>query len=289
MTKSIWFILNLFLAIAAVIVTLRVSRQDLDAVRGVSGDSSPTAGTPLDEPATSPLEKAAAIDADERLEDLDELWRMSLFRPDRSEELVLEGDEEGEEAPTAYEFELIGIGVLGKQATATILTKAERAAASARDRAKAATDGAQTSSQRHVYILGQEIQDTGFTLSDIQMDEVEITKGPLTKNLVLKRDDKASQGRVDAVVKARESDRKQAEAEARQAEKQAATEQPPPGTPPPPPPPPPAPVPGPGGTATSEQTGTASATTLSQSAQERIREALERRREILERQKAQRE
>jgi hypothetical protein len=308
MSKLSWFLLNVCLLIAAVLATGMVLRQQPGArwvTRGAARNAAPPSSTPPTTARTSkPGGSGAGASHSLTAAELDELWQKSLFCPARTEEINEDTGAPATAQPQAIEFELVGIGVIGDKSAAIILTQQARVASpvvrSAAARGTGSTRGSGKDKggptpapepTKHVYVAGQAIGDTGYTVKEIKPTEVVLTKGAEERILKVERGDNASEQRSKVAVD--DETRRRAEIAAKEPPKPppAATA---PGLPPPPPPPPP--VPGVAGAAAVGSTRTpvpvatgaatpaapvAPSSTLSQ--EERIQRALEERRRILER------
>jgi hypothetical protein len=199
---------------------------------------------------------------------LDDLWKHSLFRPDRTE--VVGDDEEADEQADSnqpQDMELIGIGIIGKESAAVILVRAT----TTRRRNVRTPQPEPKKQTRHVYRLGQTIAETGYVLKEITLTQVTLVRGADERILELEHGDRGSQQRS---AQAEAAEKKAKEASPSKTNGKTATKL----TPPPPPPPPMA-------TPTTSTSGKTSTTTSADktSREERIRRALEARRQILER------
>lgn len=220
--------------------------------------------------------------------DVTSLWQDTLFNPDRTEAVDNEGEgEEDPKPPPPSDMELIGIGVINKDAAALILLRQSRPTSRRRvGRPPTSVAGAATEKptqtdeernpKRHVFRKGDEVADTGWVVEEIELASVTLRRNEEERVLELDTGDSASTGRNTAA--AAESARALATTAPKPTPKPAAT---PPETPkrtptrtPPPPPPPP---PGAGGAGGPPIPGGDA-----QSKSERIRRALEARRRLLE-------
>lgn len=193
------------------------------------------------------------------------LWEDVLFHPDRREGVEIVGDPETvDDRPSPTNMQLMAIGVINQEAAAVIVLNEPR-----RGRGQTTTRRTQ-----HVYKLGAEIDQTGYTIKEITLNEVLLVKGEEERVLRLFSDDEASRNRRTAAVQARAVQAAASETEASA------------GAPPPPPPPPPVPVmPGRRGreAARDQQPSERRDGDDDLTREERIRLALERRRELIER------
>ncbi len=261
MTRIGWFIVNLALFAAAVAAT-RAVLQPAPQPPAPAGNQTPEAQNPRRPaskiPGIPPRAHQALVQTAVR--EIDSLWKNTLFRPERTEEV-----QDGTGKPAAKkpgpeaQFELLGIGKIGERAAAIILVKSHtlsrrpyirplylrtrtvnRAHSGRTSRPKAETP--------HVYMLGASIEDTGYVLKKIEPDQVVLAKGDEEKILKLDRGDTGSLKRNEAA--AREEKARNQKAAAHKAKPLPRKKTRPvvsPGRPPPPPPaPPPAAVPGPG-------------------------------------------
>jgi hypothetical protein len=255
-----------------------------------------------------PQSRPAADDvqiADSRLgaDELDDLWKNTLFRPERTEEVADPDAEETEEkAPDQVQLELIGVGKIGDKPVAIILEKTPvRRAIRRRIRRPGAPEVEEEESPaktQHIYREGAEVGDTGYTVSRIDFNEVLLVRGDEELTLKLEAGDDQSQGRRDRAVasaKAREAEQAAEEAKEEKARETAASASP--GSPPPPPPPPVAApsVPAPEGGKTPPKTTasgetspkTTAGSTSAMTREERLRRAKLLRERILQRRQEQ--
>ncbi len=269
--SRLYWLLNLVLASLAVLAILWVANQQPQARRELPRRLS-------EEAAVGSLQSGAGTEGVELavrplMENLDDLYKRSLFRPDRSEVLeeVEDTDDQDDSAP--QDMELIGIGIIGKEAAAIILVKE---APQRRIRGRVVSSAVpEKKPTRHVYRIGQSVADSGYIIKEIELKRVVLERGDEERVLELQHGDQGSQQRVAT-----------AEAEAKKAAAVPTTpsvtpsEKSPTLTPPPPPPPPP------GGLGTPSAPSATATTPETLSREERIRRALEARRRILERRKA---
>lgn len=106
-----------------------------------------------------------------------ELYRKSLFHPDRTESVAL-AESESSDAPV--DMELIGIGRIGDKAVAVIVTR--KGPGASRDRKKTTAE----TPDRNIYAEGQQIGKSGYKVSTIGLSEVQIIKGKEKRTLELK-------------------------------------------------------------------------------------------------------
>lgn len=148
---------------------------------------------------------------------IDELWKRTLFREERTEQISGAQDpEEADEAVPAsgVQMELIGVGRIGGKPVAIILVKRASARASGRTktptraglqanrRAKTAAKAAEpqaessaTEGTRHVYKVGDEVEKTGYIVEEILFSEVRLMRGGVELLLSLDAKDSESGNR----------------------------------------------------------------------------------------------
>ena len=207
------------------------------------------------------------------------IWKQSLFRPDRSE------DESAEDGSTAEEekssdLDLIAICIIGKGKVAVILTP--QAATQPQPRAFMPGGGMMPNTPanqkkperiKHVFSVGQTIGNTGYTIKEINNNDVLIARGGVEKTLEISFGDESSKKRMDDA--AGESRRREETNRALAAGNQAAVSKT--NQPPPPPPPPTPTMPGMSGGTTSQPPA------MTEETRKRIEEIKKRRAEILQR------
>ncbi len=289
MSRTGWFITNLLLAVVAALTTRAILRPPTVSEAASAGRRR-AAVDPTQRAAPVPVKDAgsgshsALVTA--VLGEADTLWKDSLFRPDRTEDIVTEATAPSATPNAAVQFELIGVGLIADKSAAIILVKSNRprtTSPTSRGRGSRPLPSAPPERKRHVYRLGDEIADTGYVLKEIKLTEVTVARGDQTQVLKLERGDASSKKRKEDAAREEAARKRKAAATAKSSGNRTGTAAAP-GLPPPPPPPPPAAVPGgPGGPPTpGRKTTTPAPTTY----QERMRRALEARRRILERRKA---
>ncbi len=141
--------------------------------------------------------------------DVEPLWAHSLFRPDRTEEESAGG---GDAAQLAN-LELIGVAIVGESKAAIIVgpETADASAATGASRfgrggftaapaAAATATGADKAKEKakRVYRLGQVVGNTGYTISAINLEDVELTKGSDVQTLMINRGSENSKKRLAA-------------------------------------------------------------------------------------------
>lgn len=160
--------------------------------------------------------------------DLHELYTQSLFSPERSE--VLGQIEATETAATGtLNMELIGIGAMGDTAAAVILVHNRQ------PRRGPHLGQAEKATTRHVYRLGQQVENTGYIIREISLTEVVLVKGDEERILRLEAADAGSTARKEVATAPQTAKlvQQQLAAQATTAAAAAAKE---PGNPPPAPP-----------------------------------------------------
>jgi hypothetical protein len=257
--SRLYGLLNVILAVAAVYVVSWMLGQK-PAERW---ELPKTRTLPASAPRVMDRERTVAADPARQIA-LDDLWKHSLFRPDRTEEV---GDEETDEVADSnqpQDMELIGIGIIGKESAAVILVRAT----TTRRRNVRTSQPEPKKQTRHVYRLGETIAETGYVLKEITLNQVTLVRGADERVLELEHGDRGSQQRS---AQAEAAEKKAKEATPSKTNGKTATTL----TPPPPPPPPMS-------TPTAGKTSTTTSADKT-SREERIRRALEARRQILER------
>mgnify|MGYP006273665367 CR=1 FL=1 len=246
--RSLFPLINLGLAVlvAGGTMALREHRPETRWEEVAPFDIQPTTETPANAAAQVPPFRAVALGEEEK----SILWEKTLFHPRRTDEVPTVEGPPDDDAPTTpqrnLDMELIGIGKMGDRQAAIILVKASRRR----------TD--QPSGTRNVYRLGDDIQDTGYTLVNIQTSDVELKRGDESRILALNSGDTPSERRAQAA----------AQDAAQRTRSQRAKSSPPP-------PPPPPPVPGGAGADKNESPEEAER-------REKIRRAIEARKALLE-------
>ncbi len=202
---------------------------------------------------------------------MDTLWQRTLFRPERTEAVSLEQEENEDDEPERkqerFEMELIGLGRIGDKSATVIRVKKTRGGRSDKKDLK-----------KNVYRLNDSVQDTGFEVTDIALDKVTLSRGDETRELTLTKSDSASKKRRKEAVRAEKQ--KEKERKKRQQEKEEKEDKPEP--------PPPPPAPGAPDSEADEERGQAEGQQKKRqedeelTKRERIKRALEARRRILE-------
>lgn len=209
MNKLFWLI-NVSLLLVAILVTTAVasSKSKTATVQEVDAGSERKRAEPSSRMSqVSPSTVGAATD------DTDVLWQKSLFRPDRTEEESSNSEEvTGPANQAADGMELIGIGVIGTESAAIILTKeagpvppmraaftGPKAGGSGKPAEKDKTPAVKT---QHIYKLGQVVGLTGFKVKEIKLAEVILAKGAEERTLKLEKGDAASKTRSESAAAA---------------------------------------------------------------------------------------
>ena len=278
MSTLFWF-LNAGLLLLAVMATVTVSHyqpaQRMD-LKWEKTDAIKERG----EPGMKPGESPTAI-RNQPVGDTEILWKNTLFRPDRTEDIDTQNQAMPEAVTPVSEMELVGIAIIGNDAAAIILLQDHNTPQRSLRSKLPNSPGAGKDNKdkpapvKHIYRLGQPVGESGFTLKEIRMTEVVLTRGEEERILKLDKGDASSKARNENAAK----------------EAIARTPPLPPSPVPvqpngagiPPPPPPPPPLPGgvglpPAGAGTAFNAQAAG----SQSKGDRIKAALEARRRILE-------
>jgi len=263
---KVYFILHIILGSSAIIGTLW-GWQSFGEVRDVLNkeqikDKTPVVSSPEITGTTRTSERDTKSFPNKKI-----LWEKFLFSPQRSEGVDISEPDTSEKDRNKVDMELVGIGSMGSKSAAIIFVTSQ-------GRSK-------KENKRHVYVKGSQVEDTGYTVDKIGLQEVTLIRANGEEERVLRihRQDDASQGRSKTAAKhaaqARQSREKEAEEE--KEEKESA---------PKPPPPPPAPQPGPSGGPSGED---ASRSQRSQEQEERLEERKERLKKLREIMKKRRE
>ena len=126
-------------------------------------------------------------------EDIDILHQRSLFNEERSEQIEQSDEAEKQEPEKPVDMELIGIGVVGDTAAAVILVPKRRR--------RGNVDSAGKQGTRHVYRLGQRVEDTGYKITDITLNEVFLSRAGSERVLRLQTSDDASLARKNKAAR----------------------------------------------------------------------------------------
>lgn len=219
MNRLLWLLLNLVLVAAFCGMGLLLAENDprarWDQLRkdALDAEQDPVAKPARDEEAeeTSPAVR-------DRMDSkaLETLWRRSLFRPDRTEDVAKADDDgESEEKPPQDEwtFELKATARLNERRIAIIQIDQAKRAPVRRGRVtrpthtrkrpaispKAKPDEAKKKPKR-LFREGETLAETGYVLVEIRMDEVVIRKGDDERILTIERDDAGSIERREAAA-----------------------------------------------------------------------------------------
>ena len=255
MNRFLWFLVNLSLVAAFCGVAMLVARSDprsrWDTIRqqAVAEDPAVAAKPPAPVPVVD--EAVASRDVLDG-KTLETLWRRSLFRPDRTEDVAASSDEaKPDEGPPADEwlFELKATAILDTYRAAIIQIDPAKRAPARNVRvvhpvrrpgvppvAPSAAPPEGTKKPKRLFREGDALNETGYVLVEVRSGEVTIRKGEDEKVLVIDRVDPGSLSRRDAAAEAAEAAAKTAPPD----ENQNKEKEPPPNrpvhTPPPPPP-----------------------------------------------------
>lgn len=300
MNNLMWILANCALLAAAYGVTVWVRDYDPRPTTWTVQADGEDDGAAKGRPQSRAADSDAALADGSRLgqDELDDLWKNTLFRPERTEEVADPDAEEAEEkAPDQVQLELIGVGKIGEKPVAIILEKTPaRRAIRRRIRRPGAPEEEEEeppAKTQHIYREGAEVGDTGYTVSRIDFSEVLLVRGDEELTLKLEAGDDQSQGRRDrAVATAKAKEAEQAAEDAKEEKTKQAAVAASPGSPPPPPPPPVAApsVPAPDGQKTppsAAAAGSAGTPTSAMTREERLRRAKLLRERILQRRQEQ--
>lgn len=253
MSKIYWF-LNLAMLVSAAVATSWLSGQDPE--QRWDTRSAQLLQTTADGPKTVvDTGSMRAAMPPIGLGAIDDLWKRSLFRPDRTEDIGASEEVKKEAAAEEFTLELVGIGRIGDKAAAIIRDTKQRVArptrrttrtARARTAVARAAQAAQAAAESErkptpVYVVGDEVGATGWVVKQISFDEVIVERNGEEKPLRLDFEDTDSIARNTTAAKEDEKDEADSEADKPEKEEEPAriavggTIE----TPPPPPPPPP--------------------------------------------------
>lgn len=220
MNRLFWLILNLSLVLAACGIALLLSEDDpagrWNAAKAQElAAAEPPATNPLPErdalpPVTTPNRNA--LDG----KTLETLWRRSLFRPERTEDIEVkaEADRAAEEPVRKVEFELVATGMIKDRWVAVLEVKQGPMPRSVpppnrgsvgrptTGRPSAPKEAATPPRTRHVYKVGDAVEDTGYSVIEIHKSDVLLRKGEEDLVVSLETADETSQARRDAAVQA---------------------------------------------------------------------------------------
>ena len=187
----IYFMLHMILVVAAVAGTFwgwqnfRQARETVGKVNAqedvsVSSEPETTAGNRTSRRKTKSFP------------DKNILWEAFLFSPQRSEGVDITESSTSNKSDhnrKKIDMELVGIGSLGSKSAAIIFVKS-------RNRNK-------KENNRHVYVKGAQVEDTGYKVDKITLQEVTLVRANGEEERVLRihRQDSASQGRSKTAAK----------------------------------------------------------------------------------------
>lgn len=272
MNRLFWLILNLSLVLAACGIALLLSEDD-PAERWSALKAQELAAAEL--PSTNPAPERDALPpvaAPSRnaldSKTLETLWRRSLFRPERTEDIEVkaEADKAAEEPLRKVEFELVATGMIKDRWVAVLEVNQgpvsrppptpNRGGVGRPPTGRLSTpkEPAKPPRTRHVYKVGDAVEETGYTVIEIHKSDVLLRKGEEDLVVSLETADETSQARRDAAVQAEATAAAQAETQPPNAPNVPNATVLSPSTPPPPPPMPGIAVPAGAGTATKGET-----------------------------------
>ncbi|MDX9980595.1 MAG: hypothetical protein RBU25_11275 [Lentisphaeria bacterium] len=258
MNRFLWLVVNLGLVVAACALGLWLVGSNpaerwqtvRDQALEPSGQQSGQAPVP-DRPEPP---AAAAIHHGVGSQNLDSLWRRSLFRPERTEDIVLQMEAEKAQdtpPPPKVEFELVGIAMLNDRRVAILHVRQAtppRPPPSARPgitvRGPGGTipqpaDEPKSPPAKKLFREGDEVGGTGYLLAEIRKREVLLKKGDEELVVSLQMGDDASKNRREEAASAAAAAQPLPMPAPAAADPAAAPASP--NVPPPPPPPPPIP------------------------------------------------
>ena len=143
--------------------------------------------------------KPAAPQLAEKPANLDALWARSLFRPDRSEPDSADGSGGG--TTTLSDLELIGVAMIGDEKVAVLaeMTVPAPPAPASTTPPAAGKETAPPVKPKRVYHLGQPVV-AGYTLTAINAEDVELTKGADVQIILMNRGSENSKKRQAAAA-----------------------------------------------------------------------------------------
>jgi len=231
----LYWLVNCVLLVVVAFATSWVGQQDAEArwtVRPKGG-----ADRSARSKATLAPKRADVGPARASIDGIDVLWRKTLFRPERTEEVAPETvDGEPAPKPTDTDMELTGMGRINEEAAAIILVK--RIRTKRPRRGPGAKTPAKPEKTKRVYKLGDEVAGTGYVVKEISFNEVLLVRGNEERTLKLESGDASSEQRRTQAAQAE----KRAAVVAAAKTQTTPAKMPAGGTktqPPPPPPPPP--------------------------------------------------
>lgn len=262
MKRLLWLIMNLGLLAVAYAVTTWVLEQRPALDTG--NEMADKAEHPGNEKRPAKAKSASTSREEPRKKtDLSVLWRETLFRPERTEDLEIQAAKEVEEATkTPFSLELTGLARIGDRSVAVIVQHRATVRRSPRATVHPTSRGMRRPRSgvsppvnknsaapsgppdRHVYKVGDKVGDSGYTVKAIHLDdeEVVLTRGKEERIISLDKSDDQSVSRLKNAATAEEAKKKAlaAKEKARQlvtAAKVAPRGKRVPGAAPPPPPP----------------------------------------------------
>jgi len=285
--SRLYWLFNIFLVGLAWFATQWVGEQNPDSRWQVRAERHAARDDAPEQAAVVPVTAAAGMRPGLAPEAVDELWQRTLFRPERTEDLTrVETVGEGETPEAGPTFELMGIGIIAKEAAAIIVENrtrppSRRVPGAARRGAPSPPAEPGKAATRHIYHVGDEVGTSGFVVKEIVLDDSTSAASRKAGKVVLDRSGEELVLRMDSgdaeSVRRRETVAMAAAAKAQTAAAAKADEKPVPvariqaggsKTTPPPPPPVPPPV-----AAAAGRPGAAAIRSLSR--EERIKRAQE--------------
>ncbi len=202
MNKFFWF-LNLILLLLAILVTAAIFRgtpaTPVAQEDGRGGKRALANGQTRQPRPSKPSRQASYIPQTEKpVAGQEILWTRSLFRPDRAE--PDSADSTGGDTTALSELELIGIAMVGDGKAAIIAGPDTPAAVPPVTAATAATATKAPPPKKRIYRLNQPVAETGYLLTAINAEDVELTKGNDIQVLMMNRGSASSQKRQAAAA-----------------------------------------------------------------------------------------
>jgi len=246
MSGATWLLLNLILAVAAGVTTVgmrNLSRTKLPDYKLEEKDEKQGTATKQDpqqsksqRPAPKPPTAAS-----------DDIWQKTLFRPDRAEEIATADEQQPQNQVDVQQanadFELVGIARIGlpdKAVPVAIINQKNANSRGGRGMAPGprggrpgrpqpnapATNNAPPVKLKHTFKVGDVINQSGYTLTEINIEakSVILTRNAERLTLAITMGDDKSRQRKDASVNARlelQKQRERRDAEARAAQNRA--------------------------------------------------------------------
>ncbi|MBP1582993.1 MAG: hypothetical protein J6866_03455 [Victivallales bacterium] len=243
MSGATWLLLNLILAVAAGVTTVGMRKlshtklpdyklEEKDEKQG-NASKPDTQQARTQRPAPKPPTAAS-----------DDIWQKTLFRPDRAEEIATADEQQPQNQVDAQQanadFELVGIARIGlpdKAVPVAIINQKNARNRGGRNMAPGprggrpgrpqpnapATNNAPPVKLKHTFKVGDVINQSGYTLTEINVEakSVVLTRNAERLTLAITMGDDKSRQRKDASVNARlelQKQRERRDAEARAAQ-----------------------------------------------------------------------